>query len=41
MDTRLWELDDLLPWEIIARLGEAGLDRVRDVLLRIEYGVYS
>ena len=41
LETRLWELDNLSPREIVARVGEAGFARVRDVLLRIEYGVYS
>ena len=41
LETRLWELDNLSPREIVARSGEVGLDRARDVLLRIEYGVYS
>jgi uncharacterized protein (DUF2384 family) len=41
LDTGLWELDNLSPREIVARTGEPGLDRARDVLLRIEYGVYS
>jgi uncharacterized protein (DUF2384 family) len=41
LDTNLWELDNLSPRQIVARAGRPGLDRARDVLLRIEYGVYS
>ena len=41
LDTRLWELDNLSPNETVLRDGDAGLERARDVLLRIEYGVYS
>ncbi len=40
LSTRLWELANLSR-EAIARSGENGFERVRDVLLRIEYGVYS
>ena len=41
LDTSLWELGNLSPNEAVRRLGEAGLVQARDVLLRIEYGVYS
>jgi uncharacterized protein (DUF2384 family) len=41
LDTGLWELGNLSPNETVAREGDAGLVRARDVLLRIEYGVYS
>jgi uncharacterized protein (DUF2384 family) len=41
LDTGLWELDNLSPREIVRRTGDAGLACARDVLLRIEYGVYS
>jgi len=41
LETQLWELDNLSPREIVGREGDAGAERVRDVLLRIEYGVYS
>ena len=41
LNTPLWELDNLSPREIVARGGDAAVERVRDVLLRIEYGVYS
>jgi putative toxin-antitoxin system antitoxin component (TIGR02293 family) len=41
LDTGLWELDNLSPRETVGRNGEPGLERARDVLLRIEYGVYS
>jgi uncharacterized protein (DUF2384 family) len=41
LETALWELDNLSPNEIVRRMGEAGLERARAVLLRIEYGVYS
>ena len=41
LQTQLWELDNLSPRGAVERQGEAGLNRVRDVLLRIEYGVYS
>jgi uncharacterized protein (DUF2384 family) len=41
LDTGLSELDDLSAREIVARTGTPGLQRARDVLLRIEYGVYS
>jgi uncharacterized protein (DUF2384 family) len=41
LDTNLWELDNLSPRQIIARAARSGFDRARDVLLRIEYGVYS
>ena len=41
LDTGLWELDNLSPNETVLRDGDAGLERARDVLLRIEYGVYS
>src|SRR5579885_1020361 len=41
LDANLWELDNLSPRQIVARAGQAGLGRARDVLLRIEYGVYS
>jgi uncharacterized protein (DUF2384 family) len=41
LETPLWELDNLSPRETAAGAGQAGIDRVRDVLLRIEYGVYS
>jgi uncharacterized protein (DUF2384 family) len=41
LDTALWELDNLSPREIVVRSGQAGLERAREVLIRIEYGVYS
>jgi uncharacterized protein (DUF2384 family) len=41
LDTGLSELDDLSAREIVTRTGAPGLQRARDVLLRIEYGVYS
>ena len=41
LDTGLSELDDLSAREIVIRTGAPGLERARDVLLRIEYGVYS
>ena len=41
LDTGLSELDNLSPREIVTRTGAHGLERARDVLLRIEYGVYS
>ena len=41
LDTGLSELDDLSAREIVTRTGTPGLQRARDVLLRIEYGVYS
>jgi uncharacterized protein (DUF2384 family) len=41
LETSLWELDNLSPKETVRRAGELGLQRARDVLLRIEYGVYS
>ena len=41
LETGLWELDNLSPNETVLRDGDAGLERARDVLLRIEYGVYS
>jgi uncharacterized protein (DUF2384 family) len=41
LDTDLSELDDLSAREIVTRTGAPGLQRARDVLLRIEYGVYS
>lgn len=41
LDTALWELDNLSPREMVAQYGQAGLERARDVLVRIEYGVYS
>ena len=41
LDTDLWELDNLSPREMVTRHGASGLGRARDVLLRIEYGVYS
>jgi uncharacterized protein (DUF2384 family) len=41
LDTGLWELDNLTPRQMVALHGEAGFQRARDVLLRIEYGVYS
>jgi uncharacterized protein (DUF2384 family) len=41
LDTRLSEFDDLSAREIVTRTGVPGLQRARDVLLRIEYGVYS
>lgn len=40
-DTPLWELKNLTPRQWIARTGQSGAQDVRDVLLRIEYGVYS
>ena len=41
LETPLWELDNLSPAETASRCGAAGFDRARDVLLRIEYGVFS
>ena len=41
LDTHLWELDNLTPREMARRDGGAGFERARDILLRIEYGVYS
>jgi len=41
LDTGLSELDNLSPREIVTRTGAHGLERARDVPLRIEYGVYS
>jgi uncharacterized protein (DUF2384 family) len=41
LETPLWELDNLSPSEAVARNGHTGFDRARDVLIRIEYGVYS
>jgi hypothetical protein len=38
LDTGLSELDDLSAREIVIRTGARGLERARDVLLRIEYG---
>jgi uncharacterized protein (DUF2384 family) len=39
--TPLWELKNLSPRQWIAHTGGDGVQDVRDVLLRIEYGVYS
>jgi len=41
LHTGLSELDDLSAREIVIRSGAPGLERARDVMLRIEYGVYS
>ena len=41
LDTPLWELNDASPREIVTRNGQQGFDKASDVLLRIEYGVYS
>ena len=41
LDTDLWELGNISPRSIVFRAGQAGLEQARDVLLRIEYGVYS
>jgi len=41
LDTPLWELKNLSPRQWIAHKGPDGVQDVRDVLLRIEYGVYS
>lgn len=41
LDTPLWELKNLSPRQWIAQTGGNGNQDVRDVLLRIEYGVYS
>ena len=41
LETALWELDNLPPREIVIRSGRTGFERAHDVLVRIEYGVYS
>jgi hypothetical protein len=41
LDTGLSELDNLSPREIVTRAGADGLERARDVLLRIEYASSS
>jgi uncharacterized protein (DUF2384 family) len=41
LDTPLWELKNLSPLQWIAHTYGNGDRDVRDVLLRIEYGVYS
>ena len=41
LDTPLWELKNLSPRQWILHRGVDGVQDVRDVLRRIEYGVYS
>jgi hypothetical protein len=41
LQTPLWELSNLSPRKWLAEKGAPGLEAVNDVLLRIEYGVYS
>lgn len=41
LDIGLSELDDASARGIVTRTGAPGLERACDVLLRIEYGVYS
>ena len=41
LDTPLWELGNRTPREALIGGGKAALQAAKDILVRIEYGVYS